>query len=158
MFVCLFQFMFELGILVYQALDFMNADDEEVKLSPDLDQLISDMTYYGKWTSWIFTYLLYLLFTFLIFSSSFLKNSESVPKSSNSWKWKLEVDAKQLGESENLNHFSKLKSFKPISRVLMNRVRTIPMNSLCLTKIWTILTQTYIKPYFLLNFNSIMSE
>ncbi|KAI5704619.1 hypothetical protein M8J75_007298 [Diaphorina citri] len=42
------KFMFELGILVYQALDFMNADDEEVKLSPDLDQLISDMTYYEK--------------------------------------------------------------------------------------------------------------
>uniref|UniRef100_A0A8D9ER08 Protein spire n=1 Tax=Cacopsylla melanoneura TaxID=428564 RepID=A0A8D9ER08_9HEMI len=40
--------MFELGVIVYQALDFMNAEDEEVKLSPDLDQLISDMTYYEK--------------------------------------------------------------------------------------------------------------
>lgn len=40
--------MFELGVTVYRALDFMNAEDEEVKLSPDLDQLISDMTYCGK--------------------------------------------------------------------------------------------------------------
>ena len=43
-----FQILFKLGIVIYSALDFKLAQDEECIISQDLEHLINFMTYEGK--------------------------------------------------------------------------------------------------------------